>query len=188
MSNSRRRHLLINLLTGSRLGLGALVAALTPWSGTRTWAIVLATALVLAIEMTDLADGYLARRHNVVSQFGKVFDPFSDSVARITVFWSLAVIGRCLTFVPLVMAVRDISVAYLRLVMIRRGWDASARFSGKAKALVMGVCALLLTSGPLYWGQAQGAVVIGLSLSVVAVCVISLADYAWVTLRSGRAA
>ena len=93
MADSDRGHLLINLLTGSRLVFAAAVAALVPWAAEGTWAILVATALVGAVELSDLLDGHLARRHNVVSEFGKVFDPYADSVSRLTVYWALAMMG-----------------------------------------------------------------------------------------------
>ena len=183
MADPERGHPVINLITGSRLVFAAGVAVLTPWAGDQLWAIIAATVLVLGVEISDLTDGYLARRHNAVSQFGKVFDPFADSVSRLTVYWSLAMVDRSLAVVPLVMAVRDISVAYVRIVMIRRGWDGSARYMGKLKAVVQGVCAVVLTSGPLYWGSWGRPVVYVLSLAVVVVCVASLADYGRLVLR-----
>ncbi len=175
------------MLTGSRLLLGLGVAVLTPWGReNQEWAVWFGTVLVALIEVTDLADGYLARRHNAVSQFGKVFDPFSDSVSRLTVFWSLAVMGRCLVYVPLIMAVRDISVAYLRLVLIRQGGDGSARYTGKMKAAVQGACGLVLISGPLYWGQQKQVFVYAASIAVIFVCAASLTDYGMAALRGLR--
>jgi len=184
MADSDRGHLLVNLLTGSRLVFAVVVAVLVPWAAEEPWAILVATALVGAVELSDLLDGHLARRHNVVSEFGKVFDPYADSVSRLTVYWALAMMGRSLYIVPLVMAVRDISVSYVRIVMMKRGWDGSARFAGKLKALVQGLAGLALMSGPLWWGGAGRAIIIGLSLAVIAVCVYSGADYGSLLVRT----
>ncbi|MFO7958836.1 MAG: CDP-alcohol phosphatidyltransferase family protein [Candidatus Brocadiia bacterium] len=179
MPESNRTHLLINLLTGSRLGLALAVAVLTPWSADqRAWAVIAATMLVLLIEGSDLADGYLARRHDVVSHFGKLFDPYTDSLSRLTVYWSLAVAGRCLVFVPLIMAARDISVSYIRILLTRQGRDVSARWWGKLKAIIQGVSALVLISGPLWWGEGGAAIVWTLSFLVVLVTLGSAAAYA----------
>jgi CDP-diacylglycerol--glycerol-3-phosphate 3-phosphatidyltransferase len=177
MEEPRRRLLLVNLVTGSRLLFALPVAVLTHWSRGQTWAIAASTALILAVELTDLVDGYLARRHDSVSSFGKMFDPYADSIARLTIYWSLAVVGRCLAFVPLVMAVRDVTVSYSRIVLTRRGRDVAARHTGKLKAVVQGACAPLLMVGPLYWGGAERYVVWGLSLAVVAITLASMADY-----------
>jgi len=183
MEESNRPHLLINLLTGSRLALAVGVAALTPWSKSeQPWALVAVTVLVLLIEGSDLADGYLARLHNAVSQFGKLFDPYTDSLSRLTVYWSLTVAGRCLVFVPLVMAARDISVSYIRILLTRQGRDVSARWWGKLKAIIQGVSALVLVSGPLLWGDAREPLVWALSFLVVLATVGSAAAYAHLAL------
>lgn len=175
--------MLVNLVTGSRLAFAVPVLVLTAWSGTQTWAIALSALLVAALELSDVVDGYLARRHNSVSPFGKMFDPYADSISRLAVFWSLAVVGRCLAVVPLVMAVRDVTVSYSRMVMLKRGRDVAARFTGKVKAVVQGFSGLLLMAGPLYWGGAGHAVIYGLSALVLAVTLASMVDYGCAALR-----
>jgi CDP-diacylglycerol--glycerol-3-phosphate 3-phosphatidyltransferase len=177
VQDSRRRIVLINAVTASRLVVALGVAALTPWSGRETWAVAASLALVAVIEVSDLVDGYLARLHNSVSPFGKVFDPYADSISRLIVYWSLAVVGRCLAFVPLVMAVRDVTVAYFRMLMMRRGMDVSARYTGKLKAAVQGVCGLLLMAGPLYWGGQGRVCIIAMSCVVAAMTFASMVDY-----------
>lgn len=183
MTARGKRVLWINLVTASRLALAVPVAVLTIWSGDHRWAIIASTALVVAIELSDLIDGQLARRHGAVSSWGKVFDPYADSVSRLIVYWSLAMVGRCLAFVPLVMAVRDVTVGYARMFMMRRGQDVSARYTGKLKAMVQGTSAFVLMSGPLYWGAWRAGLVYGLSFVVVGVTLASMVDYARAALR-----
>lgn len=175
--------LLINLVTASRVVLAVPVALLTVWAGNRMWAVAASVTLVVAIELSDLADGHLARRHNSVSHFGKVFDPYADSISRLVVYWSLAVVGRCLSFVPLVMGIRDVSVAYCRMHMMQHGMDVGARPTGKLKAFAQGVCALLLMAGPLYWGTSGRALTIGLSGVVILATAASMVDYGVAALR-----
>jgi len=164
------------------------VAALVPWSVHESWATAASLVLIVAIEVSDMLDGALARKINSTSQFGKVFDPYADSISRLIVYWSLAVLGRCLSFVPLVMAIRDVTVAYSRMVMMRRRMDVSARYTGKLKAVVQGVCALLLMAGPLYWSpQYARAVIITLSSAVMLVTVASMIDYGMAALKASRA-
>ncbi|MHC4480271.1 MAG: CDP-alcohol phosphatidyltransferase family protein, partial [Planctomycetota bacterium] len=177
MERLPRRMLLVNLVTGSRLAFALGVAVLTMWSKSEAWAIVAATVLIGAVELSDLLDGYLARLHNSVSGFGKMFDPYADSISRLTIYWSLAVVGRCLVFVPLVMAIRDVTVGYSRILMARRGGDVSARHTGKLKALVQGASAPLLMAGPLYWGASGRYFVYALSGAVVVVTLASMVDY-----------
>ena len=187
MVSHSQRTFLVNAVTGSRLVLAVGVAALTPWARDERWAIIIATALVLLVELTDLVDGYLARRHGVVSDWGKMFDPYSDSIARLTIYWSLAVVSRCWVVLPLVMAVRDVTVGYARILMTRQGQSVAARYTGKLKAFVQGAGALVLISGPLWWGSPQGtvrAVVFHtVSALVLAITATSMFDYAAAAFR-----
>jgi CDP-diacylglycerol--glycerol-3-phosphate 3-phosphatidyltransferase len=177
MTQDRRPPLALTLLTGSRLLFALAIILLTPWAGDRTWAVIVATVLVGLIEVTDLLDGYLARMHDAVTGFGKLFDPYTDSLSRLTVYWSLAVVGRCLVFVPLVMAARDISVAYIRLQLTRQGRDVAARWWGKLKAIVHGTGGLVLMSGPLWWGRTGPVFIWTISLLAVLVTLGSLLMY-----------
>jgi len=176
-----RKVALLGVLTGSRLTLAVGVAALTPWSGTSVPAVIASLLLLGLVELTDLFDGHLARRHNAVSDFGKMFDPYCDSVSRLIIYWALAIIGACWAVVPLVMAVRDVTVSYARIVMTRKGIDVSARLSGKVKAIVQGVCAFLLMAAcPAWTGQAArgtGVIYWAGSLVVLGVTLWSMGDY-----------
>ena len=175
---------LVNAVTGSRLVFALPVAVMTFWSRDQTWAILASTILIIAIEISDLVDGQLARSSGTVSPFGKLFDPYADSVSRLIVYWSLAIVGRCLAFVPLVMAIRDVTVSYARIVMTKRGVDVSARQTGKLKAIVQGVCAGVLMGGPIFWGRWEQAFVISLSTAVVLITVLSMLDYGRAALRA----
>ena len=107
--------------------------------------------LLILIELTDLFDGRCARRFGVVTEWGAMLDPYADSVTRITVYWTLAVAGLALPLVPLVMACRDLTVAYCRVILAQHGKSVSAKWSGKIKACFQGVGGIVLLLGPLYW-------------------------------------
>ena len=146
----KRRAILVNAVTLARVPL-AIVFAVTFLCMTPSPArIVVALILLAAIELTDMLDGVLARRLAVVSETGATLDPYADSVSRLVVYWALAVAGVALAAVPLVMALRDVTVAYCRVRLARQGRTVAANPSGKVKAVVQGTAALLLAAGPLY--------------------------------------
>ncbi len=101
---------------------------------------------VLLVELTDLLDGHLARKYNLVTFAGIIIDPFADSISRLIVFGTLAYKGLCLPFVPIIMILRDLTVAYTRIAQISYSIDCSARFSGKLKAFIQGVSSLIMIS------------------------------------------
>jgi CDP-diacylglycerol--glycerol-3-phosphate 3-phosphatidyltransferase len=96
--------------------------------------------LVLAVieELTDIFDGWAARRFGTVSSLGGILDPLVDSLARATIYFAMARVGWIAWAVPLVMVARDIVVAYTRIANATVGAATSARFSGKFKAIIQG--------------------------------------------------
>ncbi len=95
--------------------------------------------LVLFCEFTDLADGYMARKHGMVTDLGKLLDPMADSIYRDTVFLSLAVSQQVSLFLVLPILYRDSILQTLRTVCAYKGIVLAARWSGKAKAVVQAV-------------------------------------------------
>jgi CDP-diacylglycerol--glycerol-3-phosphate 3-phosphatidyltransferase len=91
------------------------------------------------IEITDFVDGRIARKTDSVTPFGKVFDPFADSVARLTYFLSYLVTGIMPGWVFLIILYRDLGLSFLRLMFMSKGTALAARLSGKIKAWVYAV-------------------------------------------------
>lgn len=167
------------VLTVSRLPLSAAFAVLAGLSaGGRPGSAATAglLALALAAELTDLLDGPAARRSGTASELGGLVDPLCDSLGRLTMYFAAALAGWVWIGVPLVMAGRDIVVAYVRIVMGRTGGRTSARLSGKLKAIVQGVAivAFVLLAR---WPDAQGRLQWLAAGVVMAVTLWSLADY-----------
>ena len=170
-----RNSLLVQILTAVRVPLAITFAVLLPSSvEDRSWLLGCLALLVLQ-EASDVLDGALARRLGVVSRWGQVFDPFADSISRLIVYWALAQAGLTLAAVPLVMAVRDVTVAYSRLVAADHGGSVSARLSGKIKAWVQGLGAMFLTATPLFDGPAASGAYV--SWIVIAVTAASAVEY-----------
>ena len=180
----------VTALTGSRVAFAVAVAFILPGRQDAMWAACTCLVLVLLIEFTDALDGYCARRFGVVSRLGRMLDPYMDSISRLIVFWTLASAGLCLAIVPLLMAIRDITCAYARIALSMSGRDVSARITGKIKAVVQGFAAGLLVSGPIYWnwgcwhGKLKTPSIWFWSLAVIAILLISMADYVWAAARS----
>jgi CDP-diacylglycerol--glycerol-3-phosphate 3-phosphatidyltransferase len=135
-----------NTLTAMRLPLAPLAVGFL-LTGT-TWGIVVAAVLALTIELTDLADGWIARNYDSVSDFGKLFDPYADALTRFTLFLGLYAIGEAELWMILAIFYRDSSIAFLRSIAATRQIVISARQSGKIKAVFQGfgtqICFLAL--------------------------------------------
>lgn len=96
-------------------------------------------------ELSDLFDGFLARRKNQVTDLGKILDPMADSIFRLSVFLTftqgLIKLPLLLVFVFLY---RDTIISTLRTVCALRGVALAARLSGKIKAVIQAITAFFI--------------------------------------------
>ncbi len=141
---------LVTLLTASRGGLAILFSAFYLMCSPGYLRVWVGLFILLLIELTDLFDGMMARKYKVVTELGAAFDPYMDSFSRIVVYWTLACAGVTFAVVPLVMALRDVTVAYCRIIMASHNQTVSAKWSGKIKAVVQGVAAMVIIGQPVY--------------------------------------
>ncbi|MGA2764223.1 MAG: CDP-diacylglycerol--glycerol-3-phosphate 3-phosphatidyltransferase [Spirochaetia bacterium] len=143
-------------------------------------------AVFLIIEVSDLLDGYFARRWNQESELGKVLDPLADSLCRLTYFIALAGAGILPLWMLLVLVYRDFCVAYIRVMVSRGGVMLAARISGKLKAWTYAIAAgggllvfTLRTMGWLRdWLVPFQWLSLGLFVAAVGVAAWSFTDYA----------
>ncbi len=101
---------------------------------------------ILAIcEFTDLFDGFIARRQNKVTDLGKILDPMSDSVVRLTVLFTFT---QGLVELPilliLVFIYREFFISTLRTICALKGLALAARKSGKIKAVLQASISFLI--------------------------------------------
>lgn len=184
----RGRFLIVQSVTLARVPLALAFAVILLGNPGTTVTIVLCTVLLALMELSDALDGQLARRLSVVSELGAMLDPYADSVSRITVYWALASVGlMTLSFIPLVMAIRDITVAYCRIVWTRSGQSVSAQWSGKVKAVVQGTGAFVFLCSPSLLPSMSPWLVPAMSWIVLLVTLASMIDYLSKT-TLGRAA
>ncbi|MGA8165328.1 MAG: CDP-diacylglycerol--glycerol-3-phosphate 3-phosphatidyltransferase [Waddliaceae bacterium] len=101
--------------------------------------------LLAVAELSDAFDGYLARKYNQVTDFGKIIDPMADSISRISVFLTFTLepirVPMLLIFVFLY---RDSVVSTLRTICALRGFALAARISGKIKAMIQAITAIVI--------------------------------------------
>jgi CDP-diacylglycerol--glycerol-3-phosphate 3-phosphatidyltransferase len=178
--------------------------ALAPSVSARLFAF----CLFLAAALSDLWDGYLARKHGLVTDLGKLLDPIADKLllaaALIPIYllshrpepmWLLPWWGALPLWVLFVIFGREVAVTLFRAWALRGGVVISAGRSGKSKALsqnlFMGGVLLwyplkMLAAaggwdGPFwgFWQHLHGAW-IGVTLSLaILLTVYSMVDYAW---------
>jgi CDP-diacylglycerol--glycerol-3-phosphate 3-phosphatidyltransferase len=173
-----RTWLLLQVLTLSRIVLAVILAAILFFAELSSGILFLGLILIASIELTDVLDGRLARRWGLVTEFGAALDPYADSVTRLIVYWGLASAGMVLYLVMLVMALRDVTVAYCRITLTRHGKSVSALWSGKIKAMIQGAGAMAAVLGPLYWSRTGTWTINLISWVVIGATAASVIEYA----------
>ncbi|MCK4980634.1 MAG: CDP-alcohol phosphatidyltransferase family protein, partial [Candidatus Delongbacteria bacterium] len=124
----------VNIITLSRVVL-TIIGVLLIFSG-NIKLLVIAYIIMSLSEVSDIIDGYVARRENLVTDLGKILDPLSDSISRFFYFFALAYHGLFPIWFMVFFFFRDIIVAYVRIFASFSGTVLSARFSGKLKGAV----------------------------------------------------
>lgn len=112
------------------------------------WLPYILLFLLCVSELSDVFDGFFARRFGQVTDLGKILDPMADSIARISVFLTFT---QGIVQLPLLLVFiflyRDSVVSTLRTVCALRGYALAARPSGKLKAVIqaaVAICIVLL--------------------------------------------
>jgi len=95
-----------------------------------------AMAIFIAAGLTDIADGYVARRRNQVTDFGKFMDPLADKILVLSAMLWFIEQGVMPAWVVLIVVIREFMVTALRLIAADNGRVIAAGFSGKIKTVV----------------------------------------------------
>ncbi len=146
----------------------------------RWWAAVL---FIVAIA-TDGIDGYLARRHDIVSDLGKLLDPIADKVLTGAAFVCLSVLGELDWWITVLVLVRELGITVHRLV-VATDHVVAAAWMGKLKTVAQAV-ALSLALLPLWTVVGEWIHVVNTVAMTIAVLltVASGIDYVVTALRS----
>ena len=153
-----------------------------------------AYALFALAMITDKIDGDLARKHNLVTNFGKIADPIADKALTGMAFIGLSIIDELWWWVTIVVLVRELGITLMRFWLIRQGVVMPAGRGGKLKTMVQ-TLALGLLIMPLqmltgFWepiGEAVWWVAVVLMGAAVALTVATGIDYVRETIAARRA-
>ena len=149
------------------------VAALLYEGGASRNMRILADILFIAASLTDLLDGKIARKYNLVTNFGKFMDPLADKLLVCSALICLIELGQLPAWVVIIIISREFIISGFRLVAADNGVVIAASYWGKFKTTfqMIGVVLLILNIEAL--SMITAAVVwIALILTVV-----SLVDY-----------
>ena len=134
-----------------------------------------AALLFVAASTTDALDGYIARKYNLITNFGKFMDPLADKLLVCSALICFVELGLVPAWIVIVIISREFIISGFRLVASDNGVVIAASYWGKFKTIsqmLMSILLILHFDHPLAAAAEQALIYISLILTVV-----SLADY-----------
>jgi CDP-diacylglycerol--glycerol-3-phosphate 3-phosphatidyltransferase len=113
---------------------------------------IAAALLFSAAAITDLLDGYFARRTDQVSEFGKLIDPIADKILVSTALIMLVHLDRVPGWMVALIISREFAVSGLRAYAGARNIVIAAAFSGKIKTTLQILAVIALLVNETLWG------------------------------------
>ena len=130
-----------------------------------------ATAVFIVAILTDMADGKIARKYNLITRFGKIWDPVADKTLTGMAFVGLSILNELPWWITIVILVREWGITLLRVAVLKYG-VISANRGGKLKTVMQSVALILFLPGlwwlpaPISW-VAWAAMIVALVLTVL---------------------
>ena len=111
---------------------------------------IIAGVLFIIASLTDFLDGYIARKYNLITDFGKLIDAIADKILVNSVLIILAAQGFIHPIIPVVIIIRDSVVNSIKMLAASKGKVVAAIKSGKIKTacLMVGIVLTLFYNLP----------------------------------------
>ncbi len=104
----------------------------------------IAAIIFIAASFTDYLDGKIARKYNLVTNFGKIMDPLADKILVISALVCLVELGQVAAWMLIVILAREFTVTGLRTVAAAQGIVIAAGMTGKIKTVLQMIAVPLL--------------------------------------------
>ena len=146
---------------------------LTGWGGEASKWISLAIFIVASL--TDLLDGHIARKNNLVTNFGKFMDPLADKLLVCSALIALVDLNKIAAWIVIIIIAREFIISGFRLVASDNGVVIAASYWGKFKTTFqMLMIIYLVVDLQFAYANVVGMVLVYVALALT---VISLVDY-----------
>ncbi len=86
--------------------------------------------------LTDWYDGWLARKFNYITEWGKFLDPLADKILTSTAFFGFVIIDWLPLWMVIIIVVRDFLTTFFRIIAEIKGWNFSTSFVAKVKTFL----------------------------------------------------
>ena len=149
------------------------VAALLYDNGSSQTMRIVANVIFIVASLTDLFDGKVARKYNLVTNFGKFMDPLADKLLVCSALICLIQLGQLPAWVVIIIISREFIISGFRLVAADNGIVIAASYWGKFKTTFQMIAVILM----IFNIPALATVTMIMLVIAVVLTVISLVDY-----------
>lgn len=177
-----------NALTVLRMALVP-VLAWTLLSHPADWRWRIAATVVFGLAIaTDALDGRIARRYNLITDFGKIWDSIADKALTGMAFVGLSILGELPWWITVLVLAREWGITWMRVAMLKYSVMAANR-GGKLKTVLQSVALFLFLPGLQFlpgWLQVVGWVVMAAAVITTLVTALDYIREAMVLRRTSR--
>lgn len=115
-----------------------------------TYGVPIAAGIFIVASITDALDGYIARKRNEITNFGKFMDPLADKLLVSAALISFVQMGKLSAWVVFIIIAREFTISILRAVAAAEGVVIAASWWGKAKTVsqIIAIIAILINNYP----------------------------------------
>ena len=136
-----------------------------------------ALALFVIASLTDFADGYIARKYNLITNFGKFMDPLADKLLVCSALIALVDLKQIPSWIVIIIIAREFVVSGMRLVAASEGIVIAAGWWGKFKTTFQMIMIIVMVANlPFTWWFILGQVLMWIAFALT---LISMIDYLW---------
>ena len=135
----------------------------------------IAVIIFIAASFTDYLDGHIARKYNLVTNFGKFMDPLADKLLVCSALICFTAMGKLAAWITIVIIAREFIISGFRLVAADNGIVIAASYWGKFKTVSQMILIILMImdiQNPVFQTLITVFIVIAVALTI-----ISLVDY-----------
>ena len=147
-----------------------IIALLVPGIPAGNW---IALAIFIVASLTDLLDGKIARKYNLVTNFGKFMDPLADKLLVCSALICLVELSRIPSWMVVIIIAREFTISGFRLIAADNGVVIAASYWGKFKTTFQMIAVCLMIA------NIPGLSLLTTAITWIAVIltVVSLVDY-----------
>ncbi len=108
---------------------------------------LIACIVFIIASITDAMDGHIARKHNLITDFGKFMDPLADKLLVISALTTMIEVGLVPSWMVIIIVARELTVSILRAIAAAEGKVIAASGGGKLKTISQMLAIIVLLLG-----------------------------------------